>query len=101
MSPHAAAFLTCVAAFAALALAMLRHQEDLFGTALSVGLTRALRGIGWALLALALVWLVPALGWGRALVAYSGHTSMAAGLVFIALLAWERWKVRRAPGRSK
>ncbi|KAF1023395.1 MAG: hypothetical protein GAK30_00598 [Paracidovorax wautersii] len=68
MSPHAAAFLTCVAAFAALALA--------------------------------LVWLVPALGWGRALVAYSGHTSMAAGLVFVALLAWARWKVRRAPRRS-
>ena len=46
--------------------------------------------MGWALLLLALWRTVAAMGWGIGLVAYSGHTSAAAGVVFLALIAWGR-----------
>jgi len=49
-----------------------------------------LRAAGWLLLLAALWRAVHGLGWGLGLVAYSGHTSAAAGLVFVALVAWDR-----------
>jgi hypothetical protein len=83
---HGIAFVLCLPGFVALALAMERHQEDLFEHAFAPSLTRRLRVAGWGALLLALCVLVDAQGWGLGLVSFSGHTSLAAGLVFIALL---------------
>ncbi|MFT3717638.1 DUF3325 domain-containing protein [Pseudorhodoferax sp.] len=91
---HLIAALLCVAGFAGLALAMERHQEDLFKPPLAPARTRLLRFGGWALLLLALALLVRASGWSLGLVAYSGHTSFGAGAVFLALLGIERWRLR-------
>ena len=89
---HGLAFVLCLPGFAALALAMERHQEDLFGHAFAPSLTRRLRVAGWGALLLALGVLVGAQGWGLGLVSFSGHTSLAAGLVFVALLLQGRRK---------
>jgi len=87
---HLWTLLISLAAFAALALAMDRHQEDLFGRALSVRVTRLLRILGWLGLLLALWVIVGRQGWGLGLVSYSGCTSLAAGLVFLALVVHDR-----------
>ena len=89
---HGVAFVLCLPGFAALALAMERHQEDLFEHAFAPSLTRRLRVAGWGALLLALCVLVDAQGWGLGLVSFSGHTSLAAGLVFVALLLQGRRK---------
>jgi len=86
--------------FAALALAMERHQQDLFKSILVPMRTRLLRMGGWILLLLALVLLVRASGWSLGLVAYSGHTSLGAGVVFLTLVGIERWRLRHAPARN-
>lgn len=91
---HALAFLLCLAGFAALAFAVERQQDDLFGRALPAGTTRGLRIAATCLLLLALAMLVTRQGWGLGLVLFSGHTSAAAGLVYCALLAWARRAVR-------
>ena len=87
---HVWTLLICVAAFAALALAMDRHQEDVFGRALPSRVTRLLRILGLTGLLLALWVIVGRQGWGLGLVSYSGCTSLAAGLVFLALVAHDR-----------
>ncbi|OWT73560.1 MULTISPECIES: DUF3325 domain-containing protein [unclassified Achromobacter] len=87
---HLWTLLISVAAFAALAFAMDRHQEDLFGRALSARVTRLLRILGWTGLLLALWVIVGRQGWGLGLVSYSGCTSLAAGLVFLALVVHDR-----------
>ncbi|WP_225784762.1 DUF3325 domain-containing protein [Xenophilus sp. Marseille-Q4582] len=97
---HGLALLLCVPGFAALALAMERHQEDLFKAPLSPARTKLLRLAGWALLLLALVLLVRTRGWSLGLVSFSGHTSFAAGVVFLALIGTERWRLRRAAPRG-
>ncbi|MBB1602306.1 DUF3325 domain-containing protein [Variovorax sp. UMC13] len=89
---HGLAFVLCLPGFAALALAMERHQEELFAHAFAPSLTRRLRVAGWSALLLALGVLVGAQGWGLGLVSFSGHTSLAAGLVFVALLLQGRRK---------
>lgn len=96
---HLAVFLLSTLGFTALALAMERHQEDLFGHALATTATRWLRMAGWAALGLALVLIVKAQGWGVGLVSYSGHTSLGAGLVFGALVVIERTRPRRPDRR--
>ncbi|MGJ7521803.1 DUF3325 domain-containing protein [Variovorax sp. LT1P1] len=96
---HLTALLLSTLGFAALALAMERHQEDLFGHALAATATRWLRVAGWAALLLALVLIVQAQGWGVGLVSYSGHTSLGAGLVFGALVVAERARCRRPARR--
>ena len=96
---HLAAFLFSTLGFAALALAMARHQEDLFGHALAMAATRWLRMAGVAALLLALVLIVKAQGWGVGLVSFSGHTSLGAGLVFGALVVIERTRPRRTARR--
>lgn len=96
---HLLVLLLCTLGFAALALAMERHQEDLFGHALASTATRWLRVTGWAALGLALVVIVKAQGWSVGLVSYSGHTSLGAGLVFGALVVVERRRSRRRARR--
>lgn len=83
---HLPAFLLCLLAFAALALAMERPQKDIFGRLLSPGATRLLRTAGWGALVFALWFVVERQGWGLGLVSYSGYTSASAGLVYVALV---------------
>ncbi|RYF65857.1 MAG: DUF3325 domain-containing protein [Comamonadaceae bacterium] len=101
MTAHLLALLLCVPGFGALALAMERHQEDLFSAALAPARTRLLRVVGWALLLLALVLLVRTRGWSLGLIAFSGHTSLAAAVVFTTLIGLERRRLRRAASRGK
>lgn len=96
---HLFLFLLCIGGFACLALAMERHQEDRFGRVLAPGHTRALRIAGWLLLVGALWLAIGAMGTGFGLVAYSGHTSLAAGLVFVTLIALDRRSAARQPRR--
>lgn len=91
---HLVVLFLSTGAFAALALAMERHQEDLFGRALAVRTSRWLRAAGGALLLVALQVIVTAQGWGVGLVSLSGHTSLGAGLVFGALILHARRKLR-------
>lgn len=85
----------CVFAFACLAMAMTRHQETVFGRPLPVAGSRGFRVTGWCALLVAL-WLVVAdQGWALGLVCYSGSTSVAAGMVYGALVVWDR----RRPAR--
>jgi hypothetical protein len=84
---HVLMLLSSVAGFAALALATERQQDELLGGALPVRSSRALRAAGGVLLAACLALAVGQWGWGLGLVAYSGHTSLAAGLVYIGLVA--------------
>jgi len=95
---HAAALVLCVLSFGALALAMERHQHDVWGRVLGASVTRRLRAAGWIGLSGALYVLVQAQGWGMALVSFSGHTSLAAGAVFGGMAVHARWANQ---GRSR
>jgi hypothetical protein len=90
-----AALLLCVFAFAALATAMERHQQALFGRPLPAAGSRGFRVVGWGALLGALWLLVADEGWALGLVDYSGSTSVAAGVVYGALIVRERWFARR------
>lgn len=94
---HLPPFVLCLAGFAALAFAMDRPQHDLIGRALARSATRALRMAGAGALLLALGVLVGWQGWGLGLVMFSGHTSLAAGIVFCTLIGC----ARRYAGPSK
>ncbi|RQH09823.1 DUF3325 domain-containing protein [Paraburkholderia dinghuensis] len=85
------ALLLCVGAFGCLAMAMARHQEALLGRALPAAHSRCLRGAGGCSLGIALAFVVADQGWALGLVAFSGSTSVAAGTVYGALIAWGRW----------
>lgn len=89
---HLLLLLLALAGFVVLALAMERHQEDVFGKALNQPVTGSLRIFGWSSLTLCLWLAVASKGWSFGLVAYSGHTSAAAALVFVALLIFNRKK---------
>jgi hypothetical protein len=90
-----AALLLCVFAFACLALAMERHQHTVFGQALPRTQSRSLRATGWWALLAALSAGVGADGWALGLVYYSGCASVAAGVVYGALIAFDaRLKAR-------
>jgi hypothetical protein len=91
---HAAVSVVSLLAFALLALAMDRHQQDLFGRELEPRRSRALRIGGWAALLASLTIAVDAQGWSLGLVAWCGHISLSAGVVILALVAWERRKAR-------
>jgi len=91
---HLATFVLCLAGFAALALATDRAQHDILGRTLTARATRRLRIAGWSMLILALWLVVASMGWALGLVAYSGHTSAGAGVVFLALVAWNRRRAR-------
>ncbi len=92
---HLFTFVTCLAAFAALALGTERPQDELFGQPLARRATWVFRLAGWGALALALAIIVQAQGWGMGLVSYSGHTSLAAGIVLCALIVRGRTRGRR------
>lgn len=85
--------LLCIIAFACLALAMERHQAALFTRRLSPTQTRALRLAGWSAL-VSTAWIViAAQGWALGLVVFCGLMSVSAGLVYGAMIVYER--VRR------
>lgn len=84
---HLVALVICLASFLMLACATRRQQRDLFGAALSRSTTIAYRALGVAGLVVALGLLIASQGVGLGLVAFSGHTSLAAGIVHLALIA--------------
>lgn len=87
---HVILFVLSLAAFSCLALAMERHQRDVLRRILSVQAVQQLRAVGWALLVFSAVFAMRALGVGSGLAALSGHTSVAAGLVVLAMVAHGR-----------
>ena len=91
---HLLALGLCLAGFAALAFATHRQQRDIFGKALPRVTTSGLRLVGAGMLLLALGILVAAKGWSMGLVMFSGHTTMAAAIVFCALIGWGRLVAR-------
>lgn len=90
-----AALLICVCGFACIAAAMERHQQTVFGRALPAAASRAWRAAGACALVVALALCVAAQGWALGLVGYSGSTSVAAGVVYLALIVRERWLARQ------
>jgi hypothetical protein len=93
---HALALLLCLVGFAALALATRRPQHDIIGRSLKRGPIRALRIGGAAALLIALGVLVAQQGWALGLVMFSGHTTLAAALVYVALIGYVRLRPRGA-----
>lgn len=91
---HLITLFICLAGFTGLALATERQQQTLFNAPLAASTTRWLRLTGWAALLAALAVIVGRQGWGMGLVVYSGQTSAAAGLVYLALIAAERRRSR-------
>jgi hypothetical protein len=87
---HLLTVVLCLAGFAALAAATERQQEALLGRRLGGSPSRRLRLAGAILLLVALAFLVASQGWGLGLVMYSGHTSLAAGCVHVALIMLAR-----------
>ena len=87
---HLPAFVLCVAGFTALAFAMHRQQRDIIGGRLRSTTTRGLRFAGACALLLALGILISGRGWSMGLVTFSGHTSIAAGIVLCALIGYAR-----------
>ena len=87
---HFVAFMLSLAGFAALASATNRQQRDLFGKALRPATTRMLRLAATAALLGALSVLVVQHGWGLGLVMFSGHTSLAAGIIVCGLIGYAR-----------
>lgn len=87
---HLLAFVLSLSGFAALACATNRQQRDLFGRALRPATIRMLRLVGTAALLGALSVLVGRNGWGLGLVIFSGHTSLAAGMVVCVLIGYPR-----------
>jgi len=89
---HFASLLICVGAFAALAMATERAQPMIRSARVASRDNVRSRTSCWALLLASLAIVVGAQGWGLGLVSYSGHTSVAAGLVFLGLIARQRRK---------
>lgn len=87
---HLLPFVLCLAGFALLASATHRQQVDLFGRALSRRDTLALRIAGALVLTLAMGLLVDWQGWSLGLTIFSGHTSLAAGIVYCTLVGYGR-----------
>lgn len=96
---HTLAFLLALGGFSHLALAMVRHQEQVFGRESSPRATRACRLVGWVLVIACLAWCVGTWGWGLGLVIASGHTSAGAGLVFCALIVIDRRRQAQTQAR--
>ena len=89
----------CVLGFACLALAMDRHQNDLFDRALGPALTKTLRTAGWVLLFGSLFMALRQPLWSISLVAWFGYLSAGAGVVFLALVLMGRAIVPRLQRR--
>ena len=89
---HLTALLLSLAGFAGLALATDRQQQMVLQRPLRSTAKLATRATAACSLALALAVLAGGHGWGLGLVMFSGHTSLAAGLVYCALLAYGRFR---------
>lgn len=87
---HLICQLLALGAFACLALAMDRHQQDLLGRELPPERARWLRTAGWALLALSLWAALQVQPWSLGLVAWVGHISAAAAIVLLGMVAHGR-----------
>lgn len=87
---HLGSLLLCLAGFAGLALAMGGQQPGLLRRPLPSATRAALRVAASCALAAALGILVAWQGWGLGLVMFSGHTSLAAGLVHCTLIGYKR-----------
>lgn len=89
---HLAIQLLSLPAFALLALAMDRHQLDLFGRELPPGQTQGLRRFGWLALLASLAVAVALKGWSLGVVTWCGHISLSAAIVILSMMAWEQRK---------
>ncbi len=83
---HLSVLLLSVLAFACLALAMERHQEELFARQLGPGATKGLRVAGWALLCGSSAVALRQPSWAIGLVSWFGCLSAGAGMIFVALM---------------
>jgi hypothetical protein len=92
---HLAAFVLCVAGFTALAFGVRRQQRDKLGGSLPPAVTYGLRAVGAGALLAALGTLIAGFGWSLGLVMFSGHTSIAAGIVYCGLIGYLRSSLRR------
>lgn len=90
---HFLLLVLCFLGFLCLALSMIRHQENLFGKARSSRFTLVQRYLGWGVLFFAATIATISLGVAVGLTAYSGYTSLGAGLTFLMLLVIERRRV--------
>lgn len=91
---HLATLALSVAALACLACATDRPQRDLFRRELGAQPTRLLRLFGWVLLASALSVSLANDAWALGLIAWVGHTSAGAALVYLGLLGWNNRRKR-------
>lgn len=89
---HLTALLLSLAGFGGLALATDRQQQIILQRPLPSTAKLAMRVAAACSLALALAVLAAGRGWGLGLVMFSGHTSLAVGLVYCALLAYGRFR---------
>ncbi|ABD88403.1 DUF3325 family protein [Rhodopseudomonas palustris] len=99
MMGHLVAAALCVAGFVALAFSTLRQQRDLVGRALPLAATSMFRAAGAGALIAALGLLIARHGWDHGLVMFSGHSSLAAGIAYCALIAYARIHHRSLPHR--
>ena len=93
---HLLAGVLCLGGFTALAFATRRQQRDLIGRSLRRGLTLLLRLMGACALLLACGLLVDWQGWGLGLVMFSGHTSIAAGIIYLILVGPAGMQARKS-----
>lgn len=87
---HCLIFLSALLGFACLAFSLYRHQMDVFDKEFSSPSLLTLRVLGWLLLLISLAVAISTMGLGFGFVAYSGHTSFAAGLIFLGLVVLGR-----------
>ncbi|CAD0305084.1 hypothetical protein LMG31886_02910 [Xanthomonas hydrangeae] len=76
--------------FAALCLAMDKHQQEVRGRMLGAARSRQLRALGWLLLLLTFGLAVHAQGWGIGSVLWIGTLTGAAALLSLWLLPYRR-----------
>jgi len=87
---HLLPFALCLAGFTALAFAVRRQQRDILGRTLRLTTTYFLRVAGACALLFALGILLAEKGWSIGLVIFSGHTSIAAGIVLCGFIGQAR-----------
>ncbi|MGF6773783.1 lipopolysaccharide export LptBFGC system permease protein LptF [Paraburkholderia sp. GAS199] len=83
---HAAVFGLSLCGFVAVCLASARQQQRLFNRPLSRSTTHAMRVAATVLFAASLGYAAHRAGWDVGLVIWFGHVSLAAAVVFVALM---------------
>lgn len=94
---HLPSFVLCLAGFAALALATTRQQREIVGRPLRPSTRYVLRAAGTCALLTALGLLIAWNGWSLGLVMFSGHTSLAAALLYCSLIGYARYSLIARP----